>query len=106
MQNFFDSLLNKFDLWIVLIVLCSGFFQGMYLKVITLAKDVKYDSALKTLLVSALVSTMYIFLLKDPEKANNWAKYFVSYFAATSLFELLIGPFVKYIKTKTGQPTD
>lgn len=102
-MNFFDSLLDKFDVWIVVLVLCSGFFQRMYLKGFYFSKDASYDSALKTLLVSAVVSVVYILLFKDPDKANNYAKYFVSYFGATSLYELLINPFVTWIKNKTGQ---
>ena len=102
MNNFFDAFLDKFDLIVVGLVLCSGFFQKNYLKGFAFSKDSSYDSALKTLLVSAMVSAIYIFLIKDPESANNWAKYFVSYFAATSLYELLINPFTNYIKNKLG----
>lgn len=98
-----DALLSKLDFWVMGIVLCSGFFQKMYLKGFTLSKDPSYDSALKTLLVSGVASTIYIVFVKDPEQGNNWAKYFVSYFAATSLYELLVSPFVKWIKKVTGQ---
>ena len=101
-MNFFESFADKFDVWIVGIVLCSGFFQQKYLKGIVWSKDASYDSALKTLAVSAVASAIYIVLLKDPESANNWAKYFVSYFAATSLYELLVSPFIKWVKKATG----
>lgn len=103
MNNFFQSFLDKFDVWVVGIVLCSGFFQSKYLKGFSWSKDSSYDSALKTLALSAVASALYIVLVKDPESGNNWAKYFVSYFAATSLYELLVGPFLKYIKKATGQ---
>lgn len=102
-MNFFDSFADKLDIAIVGIVLCSGFFQKMYLKGFTLSKDVSYDSALKTLAVSAVASSLYIVFLKDAGNANNWAKYFISYFGATSLYEMLINPFVSWIKSKTGQ---
>lgn len=105
-MNFFDSFLDKFDVWIVGIVLCSGFFQSKYLKGFIWSKDSGYDSALKTLAVSAVASAIYIVLLKDPDSANNWAKYFVSYFGATSLYELLVQPFIRMIKRKTGGEVD
>lgn len=100
MNSFFDNLLSHFDYWIVIIVLLSGLFQKNYFKGFYLSKDSSYDSALKTLVLSLVVSAIYIILLKDPEKSNNWAQYFISYFAATSLYELLISPFVDYIKSK------
>ena len=102
-MNFLDAIMDKVDLIVVALVLCSGFFQKMYLKGFTISKDSAYDSALKTLLVSAVASVIYIVLFKDPDKANNYAKYFISYFGATSLYELLINPFVNWIKSKTGQ---
>ena len=102
-MNFFNSIADKLDFWIMGIVLCSGFFQYKYLKGFAWSKDTTYDSALKTLAVSAAASVVYIMLVKDPESANNWAKYFVSYFAATSLYELLVQPFLKWIKKATGQ---
>mgnify|MGYP001558409558 FL=1 len=101
-MEFFNAFADKLDIAIVGIVLCSGFFQKMYLKGFTLSKDTGYDSALKTLLVSAVASAIYIFFLKDAGDANNWAKYFISYFGATSLYELLVQPFVNWIKAKTG----
>lgn len=103
MEQFFEKIVDALDFIIVGIVLVSGFFQKMYLKGFYLSKDPSYDSALKTLLVSLLFSTVYIILIKDPEKATNWSKYFLSYVFATSLYELLITPFVRWIKKKTGQ---
>lgn len=102
-MDFLNSLAGSIDFIIMGIVLCSGFFQKMYLRGFSLSKDVSYDSALKTLLVSGVVSALYIFLLKDADKANNWSKFLISYFGATSLYELLINPFVKWIKSKTGE---
>lgn len=102
MTDFFNSLLDKVDLIIVALVLVSGFFQARYFKGFNLVKDPSYDSALKTLALSAVVSVIYIYLLKDPNKADNWAKYFYSYFGATSLYELLIDPFRNWIMKKIG----
>lgn len=102
-MNFFNSFADKLDFWVIGIVLCSGFFQQKYMEGFYLSKNNRLDGALKTLLVSTLASCAYIFLLKDPDSANNWAKYFVSYFAATSLYELLVTPFVRWLKRVTGQ---
>lgn len=102
-MNVLTSLTDKLDFWVMGIVLCSGFFQTKYLKGFCWSKDGSYDSALKTLALSAVASSIYIILAKDPERANNWAKYFVSYFAATSLYELLVNPFIKLIQKATGQ---
>jgi len=103
MEQFFDTILNAVDFIIIGIVLVSGFFQKMYLKGFYLSKDSSYDSALKTLVVSAVFSSIYILLIKNPENVTNWAKYFLSYVFATSLYELLINPFTNWIKKKTGQ---
>lgn len=103
MNYFFDALLDKVDIVIAAIVLCSGFFQAKYLKAFYFSKDASYDSALKTLALSAVASAIYIVLLKNPESATNWAKYFISYFGATSLYELLITPFIRWIKKRTGE---
>ena len=102
-MNLLNSLMEKLDLWVVAIVLCSGFFQARYLKGFSLSKDISYDSALKTLGLSAIASSLYIVLAKDPNSATNWAKYFFSYFGATSLYELLVSPFVRWIKKITGE---
>lgn len=99
-MNFFENLIAHIDLMIVAIVLGAGFFQKKYLKGITLAKDKAYDSALKTLMVSFIASAIYIILAKDPEKPNNWSMYFLSYFFSTSFYELLISPFVNWIKAR------
>ena len=97
-----NQFLSTLDIAIVGLVLCAGFFQKQYIKGITLSKSPSYDSALKTLILSAIVSAVYIFLLKDPQKSSNWSKYFVSYFAATSLYELLISPILDKYKKNTS----
>ena len=56
-------------------------------------------------MLSAIVSIIYIVLIKDPEKPKNWSMYFLSYFAATSLYELIVNPFVDFIKSKLPSAT-
>jgi len=81
---------------IVLIVIASGFFQNTYLKMVNIVKDVKTNSALKTLLVSTIVVT--IMLLFQKAKGLEIWEAFLSYFLATSLHELFIRPVTNYIK--------
>jgi|SRR5688572_11483945 len=101
MAYFFESFAEKIDLIIVGLVLLAGFFQKKYLcHWCWYKKDGTYDSALKTLAVSAIVCTIYILLLKDPDKASNWVKYFISYFMATSIYELIVDKFVDWINFK------
>lgn len=102
MNPFFEKFAEMLDIYIIGLVILSGFFQKKYFKGFCLSKDGAYDSALKTLGLSAIVSGIYILLVKDPNVATPYAKYFLSYFAATSLYELLINPFVKWIQKKTG----
>lgn len=101
-MNFFTAFADKLDFIIVCLVIASGFFQKNYLREWNIVKDVDYNSALRTLFCSAIVSAIYILLLKDPEKANNWAQYFLSYFAATSFYELLLEPFMNWFKRRFG----
>lgn len=101
MNDFFNSFMDRIDITVVVIVLCAGFFQSRYIK-FRISKDDSYDGAIKTLLLSFLASMIYIMLMRNPANPTNWAKYFISYFAATSLYELLISKFVDWIKTKTG----
>lgn len=106
MNEFINYIKGSIDLYVVLIVLCSGFFQSRYFKGFHLSKDTSYDSALKTLGLSAIASAIYIVLAKDPAAPTNWAKYFISYFAATSLYELLISKFVDWIEKISGGKVD
>lgn len=103
MSTFFDQLMNVLDVVVVVLVLLSGFFQKKYFQGFKLSSNESYDSALKTLALSFAVSIIYIVLIKDPTRANNWSRYFLSYFAATSLYELLVSPFTKWLQSKFGQ---
>jgi hypothetical protein len=103
MQEFLDYIATKWnvDIIIVLIVLLSGFFQSSYLTIIELSKNPKTDSAWKTLTVSFVASMVWIiFTHKGSKDPLPLAKYFFSYFLATSLYELLINPFKNWIVSK------
>lgn len=103
MNNFFEAFADKIDIYIVGLVLLSGFFQKKYFKGFTWSKDDSYDSALKTLATSFVVCSVYIIILKDPDRANNWAKYFISYFMATSIYELLVSKFMDWIQNLSSK---
>ena len=105
-SQFFDLLVGSFDWWIVLLVLCSGFFQKKYFQGFRWASNDSYDSALKTLALSFFVSVVYILLMRDPGEEKNWSRFFVSYFFATSLYELLVDPFIKWVKKFAGGGAD
>lgn len=86
---------------IVLIVIASGFFSKRYLKGFALViTDEKADDAFKTLLVSLIVSAVYLALIGLPREM--WAQYFISYFLATSLYEIIVRPISKVIKAMAG----
>lgn len=111
-MEWFDYLKDTFnlDVIIIAIVLLSGFFQEKYLANWILVKDQRLCSGLKTLIVSFLAANIYIFLMYKQEKAESdgakvllpWVKYFISYFFATSLYDMVIRPFRKWITKKTG----
>lgn len=100
--DFFKEKLN-IDVLIVLIVLGAGFFQKKYLS-IPWSKDPSHDASLKTLVISFVASTIYIILfhLQNATLPIEWVKYFISYFFATSFYELLLRPFIKWWGTKFG----
>ncbi len=85
---------------IVLIVIAAGFFQNRYLAKWNISKDDKTASALRTLVVSGVVSIIYMWLSFTPRDA--FASYFLSYFLATSMYELLIRPVTKWLIKITG----
>jgi hypothetical protein len=77
------------DWVIVLLVIASGYFQSAYLKNVNIA------DALKTLLVSFVVSGIYLLLAGDIANKASLAKYFFSFFLATSLYEILLKGWTK-----------
>ena len=104
MEQFFAQLWDKIsasiDLIIVGIVLVSGFFQSQYLPSWRIVKNDSQNGALKTLIVSFIACSIYLFLSKDPGKGDNWAKYFMSYFLATSLYQFGIKYIMNWIGNK------
>lgn len=111
--NFLKDNLN-IDIFIVLIVFLSGFFQEKYLIAFKLSKDERYDKALKTLALSFIVSWIYIYVVYSNEKIVsknngeavdpiNWARYLISYFTATSVYDLAIRPFRNALKKAFGE---
>lgn len=102
MTEFLNQFLAHVDVTIITLVILSGFFQKKYFRGFTWSKDNSYDQALKTLALSFVVSLIYILLFRNPENAKPWANYFISYFFATSLYELLLQPFIKAIGLRLG----
>lgn len=110
--NFFDQLLQKWnlDLIIFTIVILSGFFQERFLTYWALVKDSRLNAALKTLVVSLAASTIYIIISYEQMKGAAqgaevlvpWGKYFMTFFTATSIYDLIIRPIRKWISKVTG----
>lgn len=105
LTKLWEAAVANLDGYIILIVLCAGFFQAKYFKGFHLVKDESYDAALKTLALSFVVSVIYIMLVRNPDNVYNWSKYFVSYFTATSLYELIIDPFRQWVLKKLSNNT-
>jgi hypothetical protein len=105
MQQFLDYLNNvlHIDPIIVLIVIAAGFFQEKYMCSFRVSKDEKTDAALKTLLVSFSVSIIYLVFKGLPKEM--FAQYFLSYFLATSFYEMILRPFKKWL-AKLGSDED
>lgn len=113
-MEWYEYLKDKWnlDIIIIVIVFLSGFFQEKYLCKFSWVKDGRFDASLKTLIVSLIASSIYIILIYKEAKRTSedgtalipWAKYFISYFAATSLYDLGIRPIRKWITKKLGEP--
>lgn len=107
MEKFLDDILGHIDWIVVVIVLCSGFFQKNYIKKPVLSKDEGYNSALKTLVLSAIFSVAYTLLAKNPDNPINWSQFFFSYVFSTSLYEILVAPFTRWLMKISGtKPPD
>lgn len=96
------------DAVILLMVFLSGLFQEKYLGIVSLVKDPRLDSSLKTLLVSFVAGSVYIVLVYWDSKELPYVKYFISYFTATSIYDLAIRPIRKWITKMTNKyfPSD
>ena len=84
-----DAFGANIDWVIVILVIASGYFQSAYLK------DLNINDALKTLLVSFIASGIYLLLSGDLVNKASLAKYFFSFFLATSLYEILLKGWTK-----------
>lgn len=81
---------------IVIIVIAAGYFQNKYLKLWVITKDDKTNSALRTLAVAGFVVSVKL-LLEGANKVQIWDA-FLSYFVATSFYELILRPVSKIFK--------
>jgi hypothetical protein len=84
-----DAFNANIDWVIVILVIASGYFQSAYLK------DLNFNDALKTLLVSFIVSGIYLAVGGNITDKASLAKYFFSFFLATSLYEVLLKGWTK-----------
>lgn len=115
-MNIFQDLLKEWnlDMVIVVIVILSGFFQERFLGGWKIVKDARLCAALKTLIVSIGVSTIWIVITYREMKgqANGaevlipWGKYFISFFTATSIYDFIIRPIKKWYDKKYGDKDD
>lgn len=111
-MEWFEYIKEKWnlDLIIIMIVFLSGFFQEKYMCKWEWKKDSRYDASLKTLAVSLIISSIYILVVYRETKRTatdgivvlSWGKYLISYFAATSLYDMAIRPLRKWLKKKFG----
>lgn len=93
------------DAWILVIVFLSGLFQEKYMTRVKFSTtDARLDGSLKTLAVSAVAGCIYLYLMYRDNKDNfPYVKYFVSYFAATSIYDLAVRPIRKWITRMTNK---
>ncbi|MBS1988718.1 hypothetical protein JST56_07065 [Candidatus Dependentiae bacterium] len=97
-------LLTKHIDWVsVLLVLCSGFFVKRYTpgtSIIPIGKKViSIASAGKTLIIGSLFITLYIIVMWMGGELHreDYTKYLISYCVATSLYEIIVKPFMKVL---------
>jgi len=116
MEQLFEYLQKQWniDLIIVALVFMSGLFQEKYIP-FELSKDKRLSNGLKTLILSAIVGLIYAILVYYEERAAirrsdkpdmaaviPLKKYFVSYFAATSVYDMAVRPIRNWINKKLG----
>jgi hypothetical protein len=89
-----DAFNANIDWIIVILVIASGYFQNAYLK------DLVFNDALKTLLVSFVASGIYLAFAGNLTDKASIAKYFFSYFLATALYDVLLKGWTKKLIEK------
>ena len=85
---------NYLDVAIMILVICSGFLVKKFWT------QGRLDTAWRTLILSAALVVVYTIIMITTHELHEtyWAKCFVSYTAATSLYELIIKKIQKYGK--------
>ena len=86
---------NHFDVAIMILVICSGFLVKKFW-----TQQGRLDTAWRTLILSAALVVVYTIIMITTHELHEtyWAKCFVSYTAATSLYELIIKKIQRYGK--------
>lgn len=87
------------DAVVMLLVICAGFFQKKYLQ------EVNILPALKTLIVGCLFVGIWV-LIKWVNKSLERDKvedYFISFAVATSLYDLVLKPFINLLFPKSNE---
>ena len=102
-----DSL--NIDILIVLMVLAGGFWAKTYLDTWTHIRigswRPAFSNAWKTLIVGTILCAVYLAIRKssgDLIDGEEIKRSFVSYVFATSFYELILGPFTKFLQSKFG----
>ena len=93
---------------IALLIVAGGFFQKAYLKNITQIGKIQILDSWKTLFVGTVFSIGYLIVVQLSEGLPKeiWVELFTSYVFATSFYELILGPVVKWISKKIGTVTE
>lgn len=102
--NMFVALLDPIVIGLVLI---SGYFSGKYLNWSWLNKHV--STAWKTLIFSAILVAIYIVAVRRDGGSFTYTKVLISYFVATSFYELIIkalGDKFPFLKTTQNTQMD
>lgn len=97
-NNLWAVINANIDWLIVALVIASGYFQKRYMKCVSMGGE-----AVKTLLVSFVITTIYVLLDGSITSNKMLAKFIFSYFMATSLYDVLIKPITKVLQDKLSK---
>lgn len=101
---FFDSM--HLDIIIIVLVIAGGFWAKTYLDGWTHIRIGKwqpaFSNAWKTLIIGTVFAAIYVFILRITTglPKDTYLRIFYSYVFATSFYELILGPFVVWVKSK------